>query len=317
MNLQLDRTISTAINEILTRSQLSSEMIQMIKSSLNTDSKTGEPFKWAHLTLMNCECVSGESEVALPGSIAMELSALAADIFDDIQDQDNDDLPWRQIPTANAMNLAICLSMLSYEALSTLPDDRDNRLYREVNQILSHMWITASDGQFQEVLFDTREHVTLDQYFELVKRKSGSLTACACKIGATLGGASEALVLQFDQFGTNLGIMSQIRNDLNDFLNFEKKKDFVINRKTLPYVYLLNVLKGNAANRFKELTQWEGKGLHSFGSKEQDCLKQLVIDEGAIHYCKVMYEVFRQKSMGIIKGIPVPEKRKEKMIQLC
>ncbi|OLN25546.1 polyprenyl synthetase family protein [Desulfosporosinus metallidurans] len=316
MDLQLDQVITAEINKILTRVQLSIEMIVMINSSLNADSKTGELFKWAHLTLMNCECVGGVPEVALPGAIAMELSALAADIFDDIQDQDNDDLPWRQIPPANALNLAICLSMLSSEAVSTLPDDKDSRLYREVSQILSHMWITASDGQFQEVLFDTCEQVALDQYFELVKRKSGSLTTCACKIGATLGGASESLVLQLEQFGTNLGIMSQIRNDLNDFLNFEKKKDFVNHKKTLPYVYLLNVLKGKTAKQFKELTQIEAKGLMGFGKEEQDYLKQLAIDEGAVHYCRVMYEIFREKAKEIIQAIPVPEKRKEKMIKL-
>ncbi|EGW40602.1 polyprenyl synthetase family protein [Desulfosporosinus sp. OT] len=302
-NVQLDQAIAAKIDEILTRSQLSSEMIQMIKSSLNADSKNGELFKWAHLTLMNCECVSGVPEVALPGAIAMELSALAADIFDDIQDQDNDDLPWRQIPTANAMNLAICLSMLSSEAVSTLPNDRDSRLYREVGQILCHMWITASDGQFQEILFDTREQVTLDQYFELVKRKSGSLTACACKIGATLGGAPASVVLQLEEFGTNLGIMSQIRNDLNDFLDFEKKKDFVNNRKTLPYVYLLNILQGQKAGKFRELIRIEDKGFQEFGKEEQDCLKQLTIDEGAVHYGRVMYEILRQKSMEIMQAI--------------
>ncbi|OLN25883.1 polyprenyl synthetase family protein [Desulfosporosinus metallidurans] len=316
MNIQLDQIIAIEIDKILTRAQLSPEMLIMINSSLNADSKTGELFKWAHLTLMNCECVSGVSEVALPGAIAMELSALAADIFDDIQDQDNDDLPWRQIPTANAQNLAICLSMLSIDAATSALPDGDSRLYREVDQILSHMWITASDAQLQEVLLDTRDQVTLDQYFELVKRKSGSLTACACKIGATLGGASESLVSQLEQFGTNLGIMSQIRNDLNDFINFEKKRDFVNNRKTLPYVYLLNHLKGKTAEQFKELTQMEGKGLKGIGKDEEEFLKQLAIDEGVVHYCRVMYEIFREKSIKIIQAIPVPEKRKEKMIKI-
>lgn len=315
MNLHLDQVITAEINKILTRTQLSTEMVQIIKSSLNADSQNDELFKWAHLTLMNCECISGLSKVALPGAIAMELAALAADIYDDIQDQDNDDLPWRQIPTANAINLAICLSKLSIEALSMLPND-DRKLYKEVGQTLSHMWITASDGQFQEVLLDTREQVTLDQYFELVKQKSGSLTACACKIGAILGGGSESSVIQLTQFGTNLGIMSQIRNDLNDFLNFDKKRDFVNNKKTLPYVYLLNILEGNTAEKFKELTQMKDKGLQRFGKKEQEYLRQLAIDEGVVHYCTVMYEIFRQKSMEIIQAIPVPEKRKEEMIKL-
>jgi len=228
MSLQFDQTISTEINEILTRAQLNAELLHLIKSTLNAEGKTGELFPWANLTLLSCECISGEPEFALPGAIGMELFALAADIFDDIQDQDNDELPWRKLSNANALNLAICLLMLSYEAVSNIPD---NGRFREVSTILNRTGISAIDGQFQEFQYDSREQVTLEQYFELVKRKSGSLTACACKIGATLGGASESLVLQLEQFGTNLGIMSQIRNDLNDFLDFEQKKISLIIRK--------------------------------------------------------------------------------------
>lgn len=313
MNLQLDQAISVEINEILTRAQLSTEMIRMIKSSLNADSKTGELFKWAHLTFLSSNCVSGVNDVVLPGAIAMEFFALAADIFDDIQDQDNDELPWRKIPNANSINLAICLLMLGNEAISTITESGH---FREVSKILNRTGISASDGQFQESLYDSCEQVTLDQYFEVVKSKSGSLTACACKIGAILGGATEPVVFQLEQFGTNLGIMSQIRNDLNDFLNFEKKNDLVNNRKTLPYVYLLNILKGETADRFKQLTQMEDQGTHGFDDREQEYLKQLALDEGVVHYCTVMYEVFRQKAMDILLAIPVLENRKGKLIKL-
>ena len=314
--MQTDQVISAKIHEMLTRAQLSPEMLQMINSSLNAESGAGELYKWARLTLMNCECVSGVPEVALPGAIAMELSALAADIFDDIQDQDNDDVPWRKIPPANAQNLAICLSMLGIEAFSILPDDRDSKLYKEISQILSQMWITASDGQFQEFLYKSSEQITLEQYFDVVKRKSGSLTACACKIGAILGGASESLVLQLDQFGTNLGIMNQIRNDLNDFLDFERKGDFITNTKTLPVVYLTSILNGEACDRFKEITQAGNKGFNQFGDKERDYLKQITADEGVAQFCTVMYEIFREKAREIINAISVPEKHKKKMIKL-
>ncbi|MGC7872759.1 polyprenyl synthetase family protein [Desulfosporosinus sp. SYSU MS00001] len=308
MGPQLDQGITVEITNLLSKNHLSSEIRAIIYSSLEANSKAGEHYRWAHLTLMNCECINGVPEVALPGAIAMELSALAADIFDDIQDQDNDDQPWRKIPTANALNLAICLSMLSSEAVEQI---QDGRIYREVNRTLNKMWIRASDGQFQEALLDTCEKVSLDDYFDLVKRKSGSLTASACKIGAILGGASEEIVLQLEQFGSNLGIMSQLWNDLNDFLNFEKKRDFVNNRKTLPYVYLLNTLDGKKVNEFRELTR-----LQRFGKQEQDYLKQLAIDEGVVHYCRVMYELFRRKSLEIVQRLPVLENRKEKMIKL-
>jgi len=313
MNFPLDETISIEIKEFLLRAHLSPEILQIINSSLNADSKPGELFKWAHLTLLSCECVSGVYEPALPGAIAMEFFALAADILDDIQDQDNDELPWRRIPEANAINLATCLLMLSYEAVSTIPH---SGLFRAVSQLLNRAGICASDGQYQEFLYDRREKVSLEQYFEVVKKKSGSLTACACEIGAILGGASEELVFQLGQLGTNLGIMSQIRNDLNDFLRFEEKSDFVNHKKTLPYVYLLSVLKGETADQFKHLTHIEGKGLHRFGHEERDCLKKIVLDEGVVHYCTVMCEIFRQDSMEIIKVIPVLEKRKGMLIKI-
>ena len=107
-----------------------------------------------------------------------------------------------------------------------------------------------------------------------------------------------------------------ISSYLNDFLDFEKKKDFVNNKKTLPYVYLLNILKGHPGEKFKELTRTLGNGVQRFGKEEQEYLKQLAIDEGVLHYSRVMYEILREKSMDIILAIPVPEKRKEKMIKL-
>lgn len=223
MSLQFDQVIATEINQILNRAQLNPEMLNTIKSALNADCQSGELFRWAHLTLLSCEYVSGKSEVALPGAIAMELFALAADIFDDIQDQDNDNLPWRKLSDANAINLALCLLMLCFEAVSVIPD---NQLSRDISAIFHRTGITASNGQFRECLYDNRQQITLEQYFEIVKQKSGSLTACACRIGAILGGAQEAVTGQLKQFGTNFGIMSQISNNLNDFLDFTRKKDF-------------------------------------------------------------------------------------------
>jgi len=60
----------------------------------------------------------------------------------------------------------------------------------------------------------------------------------------------------------------------------------------------------------------EVKGLQSFGDEERDYLKQIVLNEGVVHYCTVMHEIFRQKSMEIMKAIPVLDKRKEKMIKI-
>lgn len=288
-------------------------MERLIRISLNADSPTGELFRWAHLTHMSCECAGGKQEAALPGAIGMEFFALALDIFDDVQDRDNENMPWRQIPDAQAINLAICLLMLSDEAISAIPD---SRLFREVAATLHRTGICASNGQFREFLYDGRQQVSFEQYFEMAEQKAGSLTACACRIGAILGGAEEPVIHALEQFGINLGILNQIRNDLNDFLDFSRKNDFVNNKKTLPYVYLLNTLKGEAAKRFEELTQRRGEGVYRAGDREREYVRQLAAEEGVAPYCTVMFEIYCQKAREILEGIPVPEKHKENMKEL-
>ncbi|HHY27093.1 MAG TPA: polyprenyl synthetase [Desulfitobacterium dehalogenans] len=313
MNLQLDQIFLKEIDSTLTKVRLGAEMDRMIRACLNADSPTGELFRWAHLTRMSCECAGGELEAVLPGAIGMEFFALALDIFDDVQDQDNEHMPWRQLPDAQAINLAICLLMLSDEAISVIPD---NRMLREVAATLHCTGIRASHGQFQEFLFDGRQQVSFEQYFEMAGQKAGSLAACACRIGAVLGGAEETVVHSLEQFGINLGILNQIKNDLNDFLDFSRKKDFVNNKKTLPYVYLLNTLKDETAERFKELTQGGSEGSHGFGDKEREYVRQLAAEEGVSQYCTVMFEIYCQKAREILEGIPVPEKYKENMKEL-
>ncbi|NLI91570.1 MAG: polyprenyl synthetase [Peptococcaceae bacterium] len=313
MNPRLDQVIFREIDKILKKTRLGTEMDRMIRVSLNAESKTGELFKWAHLTCMSCKCVGGNEEAALPGAMAMEFFALAADIFDDIQDKDHEDLPWRKIPEANAINLATCLLMLSSEAISSIKDDR---VFREISTTLYRTGIIASNGQFREFLYEGQQQVTLEQYFEMVRQKAGSLTSCACKIGAILGGAPKELVELLAELGIYFGIKSQIWNDLNDFLDFSKKKDFICNKKTLPYVYLLNTLKDEKAEQFKELTQWKGQGIHKFGNEEKEKLKLIATEEGVTPFCTVMYEIYRQKAQEILEGISVPEKQKEKMKEL-
>jgi competence protein ComQ len=113
-----------------------------------------------------------------------------------------------------------------------------------------------------------------------------------------------------------LGIMSQIKNDLGNFLNIETKSDFLKRRKTLPLVYLLNVLNEMKAEELKCLSSLAIKGLDEFGSKERGQLRELVVNEGTIHYCSVIHEMYKQRAMEILDGIPISEKSKKKLIQL-
>jgi len=311
--MNMDQIIAKEIKLLLTESGLSEGVVCIINSWLDSNFRIKGRYGWAQLTLLTCDSTGGFLEVGLQGAVAMELYALAADILDDIQDQDNNDLPWRKVPPAQAINLATCILVLSYKALSNISNRRH---FEDVSNVLNQMGLQACDGQFQEFLNDSKERISLEEYFEIIKKKSGGITASACKIGAILGGADQALVNQLEQFGMKLGIMSQIKNDLADFLNLETKSDFITGRKTLPFVYLLHVLNEIKAEELKCLSSLAIKGLDEFGSKERGQLRELVVNEGTIHYCSVIHEMYKQRAMEILDAIPISEKRKEKLIQL-
>lgn len=310
----MDEIIAREIELLLSKSGLSMDVVTIVNSWLDYNFGTKGKFVFAQLTLTICDSVGGgDLEVGLQGAVAMELFAFAADILDDIQDQDNDDLPWRKVPASQAINLATCILVLSYTAISRISKRRH---FRKVSNVLNQMGLQACDGQFQEFSNDSKESILIEEYFSTIMKKSGGLTAGACRIGAILGGSDKLIIGQLEQFGMNLGVMNQIKNDLADFFNIDTKNDFARGRKTLPFVYLLNVLNEEKTEELKFLSSLANQGLDKFGPKEREKLHKMVLNEGTTHYCNVMFELYKQRAIQSLDDISLVQKRKEKLIEL-
>ncbi len=314
--MQHDELVATELRAVVRESYFSKEMAGLVLTCLGLqdpqDLKSIR-YKWANLTFASCEFLTGAAELALHGAVAMELFALAADILDDIQDEDNDLAPWRKIPVSQAISLATAVLVLSYQALGKVADPL---LYRRVMQILNETGLRASNGQFLEVLYDQRNEVTLDEYLELIGKKSGSLTAAACKMGGVLGGASPETADRLAQFGVKLGQIAQVDNDLRDFHYTGDKSDLSKGKKTLPFVYLMTTLEGATAEQFKCLIKSAQEKTLQFGPEQKQKLVDILLHEGGAHYCLVVQEMFRQEALKILETIPVPDSQKGKLSEL-
>lgn len=95
-----------------------------------------------------------------------------------------------------------------------------------------------------------RENFSLDQptYFEIVKRKTGSLIAVACKLGAMQAQRSQSqsnLPDRFESFGLKLGVAFQIQDDLldltgnQDIVGKPLHRDVELGKLTLPVIHHL------------------------------------------------------------------------------
>lgn len=115
------------------------------------------------------------------------------------------------------------------------------------------------EGQQYDMDFEKRADVTEAEYMEMIRLKTSLLLACALKIGAILGGASQEDADHLYEFGEKMGLAFQLQDDLLDVYGdtkvFQKKLggDIVENKKTF---MLINALQLANAEQKQELDKW-------------------------------------------------------------
>lgn len=92
-----------------------------------------------------------------------------------------------------------------------------------------------------------RDNFSIDQptYFEIVRRKTASLIAAACRLGAWQSGAPPETCQRFEDFGLRLGVAFQIQDDLldlagdRDLVGKPLHRDVELGKLTLPVIHHL------------------------------------------------------------------------------
>src|SRR5688500_7395855 len=99
----------------------------------------------------------------------------------------------------------------SYHLCSSLDSQFASRLIaRTTNQVC--------EGELLQI--QNRNNLALDEetYFEIITRKTASLVATCCLLGARFAGATERRTSQLELFGLSLGIAFQIQDDILDLV---------------------------------------------------------------------------------------------------
>jgi len=107
---------------------------------------------------------------------------------------------------------------------------------------------TASmvNGEFEQLRYVGDVATTEQQYFNVIRQKTGNLIASTCAIGALFAGADETRQKALAAYGDHIGAAFQVVDDLLDFLgntdSTGKKtgNDFIEGKITLPLLNALN-----------------------------------------------------------------------------
>lgn len=168
------------------------------------------------LTMMACDVFSDTVEQALPCAAAIEMfhnfTLLHDDIMDNASVRRGRPAVHRRWGENSAILSGDAMMIYSYHLLERI----DTKLLPCVLHIFNDTSLKVCEGQQLDMDFEQLEHVSLDDYLKMISLKTAVLMAGAAEIGALCGGASEEDCRKIYDFGMELGLAFQIRDDILD-----------------------------------------------------------------------------------------------------
>lgn len=268
------------------------------------------------LVLMSAELFGGKAELALYPAAAFEMLHNFTLIHDDIMD----DAPIRRgQPTVYRKwngNIAIlsgdALATLALQTILDTPAPPQTAL--ALSKLLAQTSVEICEGQQKDLDFETTDQVTLDDYVNMIRYKTAVLLAGCLKAGAIVADATPENQQLIYEYGIQLGLAFQLKDDLLDVYGdgtvFGKKigGDIRENKKT--YLYL-NALQDADAEQKERL-------LHYFSSTDFDdqekfeAVKAIYNQTDIQHKTEQQIEIYLQKALDNLEKIEIEDdKRKE------
>lgn len=164
-------------------------------------------------TLLVCCACGGDPRTAVPLAAATELIHSATLLHDDVMDEGEE----RRGRPASRVLWGNLVSVLSGDLLltSALQLVQSAGVEGAMGDTLDAMQALIA-GEVAQLQARGREDLGIEGYLDIVRGKTASLFACACRFGARSAGASEALIEAAGRFGTRVGIAFQIVDDVLD-----------------------------------------------------------------------------------------------------
>ena len=211
------------------------------------------------LTLLAFDLFDKDQSVAIEPALAVELFHNFTLMHDDIMDQ----APLRRgYPTVHKKwdnNVAILsgdvMLLKVYHILSQVPAPKLSPVLNAFTQCATEV----CEGQQRDINFEQLDLVLEDQYLEMIRQKTAVLMGFCLELGAILGGANSGGREQLRNFGINLGLGFQLKDDLLDVYGDQAKfgkqvgGDIISNKKTFLLVKAIEKSKGDVREK---LLKW-------------------------------------------------------------
>ena len=245
----------------------------------------------------------GFDERTYRGASVVELIHTATLVHDDVVDESNRRRGFFSLNAIWKNKIAVLVGdfLLSKGLLLSI-DNEDFDLLKLISIAVREM----SEGELLQIEKARKLDITEDVYFDIIRKKTATLIAACCGIGAASVGANKDTVQQMRKFGEYIGTAFQIKDDLVDYYNGKIGKptgiDIKEKKMTLPLINTLNCCS-------REEKSWLINSIkkHNRNKKRVKEVIAFVKESGGIEYTISKMNDYKKKAIAILENYPSSE----------
>ncbi len=271
------------------------------------------------MVLMACDLFGGKIEDAMYAALGIETFHNFTLLHDDIMDRASLRRNRKTVHEKYNENIAIlsgdAMSNLAYQYLLKT----ESPALREILILFAKTATEVCEGQQFDMDYENNLSVSIDDYLKMIRLKTAVLIACSLKTGAFIGHASPQDADHLYEFGIQLGLAFQLKDDLLDVYadqdKFGKKTggDIVSNKKTF---LLLKALELASPEQKKEILHW--MTATDFNPDEKVAAVKKIYSEINIRQITVeTMDGYHRKALGKLERIAIGANRKEELLALA
>ncbi len=259
------------------------------------------------LVITSARSINEPTESSYLAAVVVELLHTATLIHDDVVDEAE---LRRGFPTIHKIwKNKIAILMGDYLLAKSLIIATEIR-HLEMMNIIANVAKSMSKGELMQIQKTRKLNITEDEYFQLISDKTASLISACCEIGALTTNATPEQRHILKNFGLNLGIAFQIKDDLLDYqsktgvLGKPAAHDLKDKKITLPLLYAFQDSSGSDRRKILRMLK------NGIKRKQIDKILEFINEHDGIRKAEKKANHYRDTAITNLQKLPETKARK-------
>lgn len=174
-------------------------------------------------------------------------------------------------------------------------------------EIVSEAVRSMAEGELLQIQKARKLNITEDDYYKIIISKTAALISACTATGARSATDDQDAIQMMKDFGENIGMAFQIRDDILDFesngLTGKSAGNDVKEKKiTLPLIRALELASSSQKREIMSIVKKKKKTKEEIGE-----VIRFVISSGGLEYAEIRMNGYRDKALAILDAYPDSE----------